>query len=101
MIQIKKMSGHCPGHFLFCQKSRVGHISNDDTFFDNFVTVLISLGYEEGWKTQLRICSVFNFVLSLLDKRWTYRIVAIFLRFYLHTLNVSIGEDCDVGDAGR
>lgn len=71
------------------------------TFFDNFVTVLISLGYEEGWKTQLRICSVFNFVLSLLDKRWTYRIVAIFLRFYLHTLNVSIGEDCDVGDAGR
>lgn len=71
------------------------------TFFDNFVTVLISLGCEEGWKTQLRICSVFNFVLSLLDKRWTYRIVAIFLRFYLHTLNVSIGEDCDVGDASR
>ena len=70
-------------------------------FFDNFVTAMISLGYEEGWKTQLRICSVFNFILSLFDNRWAYRVISIFLRFYLQTLNVSIGEDCDAGHSSQ
>ena len=70
-------------------------------FFDSFVTALISLGFEKGWKTQLRVCSIFNFLLSLFDHRWAYRVLSIFLRFYLQTLNVGVGLGCDAGHAGR
>lgn len=66
------------------------------SFFDSFVIALVSIGLEEGWKSQIRVCSVFNFMLYLFDNQWGYRVTPMFLRFYLRVLNVLFGLNCNL-----